>query len=44
MSGEHANERADHFGQRDIPGLIRHYLESDCTEWTPRPLKIRMAL
>ena len=25
MSGEHANERADHFGQRAISGLIRHH-------------------
>ncbi len=24
MSGEHASERADHFDQRAIPGLIRH--------------------
>ncbi len=24
MSGEHASERADHFDQRTIPGLIRH--------------------
>ncbi len=29
MSGEHANERADHFGQRAIPSLIRHYTSSD---------------